>query len=57
MEAVNDALKYVVQARKLLKELCICIDCGQGTIPHQQDSIDTMAELLEKAEEALVKTK
>ena len=57
MEAINDALKYVVQARNLLTKLCICYECDQGTIPYQQDSIDLAIQLLEKAEEELVKFK
>lgn len=45
MENMNDALKYVVQAKKLLDEI------ADGVIDNQ----DAIRELLEKAEEALVK--
>lgn len=47
MEAVNDALRYVGQAKKLLNEI------PAGQILTQQE----IRELLEKAEEALVKRK
>lgn len=43
MEAVNDALKYVVQARKLLDKLW------------DEEILEEIRQLLNKAEEALVR--
>lgn len=47
MEAVNDALKYVVQAKRLL----------EGKTEMWDGDIDEIVQLLDKAEEALVKPK
>lgn len=46
MEAMNDALKYVVQAKIILLQKML-----------NEEALDELKDLLEKAEEALVRAK
>ena len=57
MDVMNDALKYVVQSKKIVGELFLCFECAKGTEPPQIEMIHNLTQLLERAEEALVKTK